>query len=374
MRKLVFICCIISSVTGKAADLPEQDSLIHTGKDSLIRQLTSTRLVPEKEKAEYVSQFTQYGFGNLFSKFSYNPSLPYSNQVNPKTEWFMQDYLKRHEKNLTELKNYGLPYFHLIDNVLTQYGLPRELKYLAVIESHLKTSATSPVGAAGPWQFMPATARQYGLKVNGNYDERRDYLKSTHAAARLLLDLFNELQDWLLVIAAYNGGEQRVTQAISKSGSRDFWILQYRLPEESRNHVKKFIATHYIMEGSGASEYDNRSSFRNPNMAGYLGGRNITEAELCQTETRTISGKFAASIIALRLDMDIREFNRYNPGMDAQMLKEGQYDLMLPEEKMKIFLEKKYSILNECVQAILHADEIPPVKTASPEKKQKKSL
>ena len=126
--------------------------------------------------------------------------------------------------------------------------MPKELKYLAVIESDLKSTALSPKGARGPWQFMPYTARGFGLVVNQNEDDRTDYFKSTNAAAKYLLSLYKDLKDWLLVIAAYNGGEGRVYSAIKKSGSHNFWKLQYYLPEESRNHVKKFIATHYIME------------------------------------------------------------------------------------------------------------------------------
>ena len=116
------------------------------------------------------------------------------------------------------MKGWGTPYFNLIDNIFAQYGLPKELKYLAVIESNLSTAATSWVGAGGPWQFMPYTARDYGLVVNAGYDERRDYFKSTHAAARYLLTLYKQMHDWLLVIAAYNGGPGRVYYAISKSG------------------------------------------------------------------------------------------------------------------------------------------------------------
>ncbi len=98
---------------------------------------------------------------------------------------------------------------------------------------------------------MPATARILGLKVNRSHDERTDYFKSTHAAAKYLKDLYTEFGDWLLVIAAYNGGPGNVYSAIRKSGSRNFWNLQYYLPAESRTHVKKFIGTHYIFEGQG---------------------------------------------------------------------------------------------------------------------------
>ncbi len=83
-------------------------------------------------------------------------------------------------------------------------------------------------------------------------DERTDYYKSTHAAAKYLRDLYTEFGDWLLVIAAYNGGPGNVYSAIRKSGSRNFWDLQYYLPAESRTHVKKFIGTHYVFEGQEA--------------------------------------------------------------------------------------------------------------------------
>lgn len=365
----IFVFSFATAVASAQQTGTYQDSTaVLLKKDATVQKVTENKLVPEKDQAEYVSRFTQYGFKNLFSQFSYNPSLPYSAQVNPKSEWFMQDYLKRHSKNLLQLKSFGLPYFHLIDNVLSQYGLPTELKYLAVIESSLKTSATSRVGAAGPWQFMPATATEYGLKINGRLDERRDYLKSSHAAARLLLDLFNDFRDWLLVIAAYNGGGERVRKAITQSGSRDFWVLQHYLPEESRNHVKKFIATHYIMEGT-AEKTNNDKRENHP--AGNIGSRSINEVELAGSETKAISGKFTSKVIAARLNMDLRDFDRYNPDMDQVIQREGQYDLVLPDEKMKIFLDNKYSILNDCVQAILHADDVPPVKTVIPEKEKK---
>ena len=138
--------------------------------------------------------------------------------------------------------------FNIIDSVFREQGLPLELKYLAVIESDLKSSARSHVGAVGPWQLMPGTARILGLKVTKRVDERKNYYKSTRAAARYLKDLYQEFGDWFLVLAAYNGGPGPVYTAIHKSGSRNFWALQAYLPRESRDHVKKFIATRYFFE------------------------------------------------------------------------------------------------------------------------------
>src|SRR4029077_14915961 len=169
-------------------------------------------------------------------------------KLNPRAISFVQDYLVKNREDLEDIKSRSKPYFNLIEGIFAQYGLPGELKYLAVIESQLKSKAVSWVGAVGPWQLMPATARILGLKVNHKIDERKNYTKSTRAAAIYLRDLYAELGDWLLVIAAYNGGTGNVYKAIKRSHSHDFWTLQYNLPTESRNHVKKFIATHYYFE------------------------------------------------------------------------------------------------------------------------------
>jgi hypothetical protein len=99
---------------------------------------------------------------------------------------------------------------------------------------------------------MLETARILGLKTSSRNDERRNYYKSTQAAARYLRDLHREFGDWLLVIAAYNGGPAPVYRAIKKCRSRNFWVLQRYLPAETRQHVKRFIATQYFFEGHGS--------------------------------------------------------------------------------------------------------------------------
>ncbi len=330
----------------------------------IIDEIIETKTLPQKDKIQYFSKLTRYGFKNLFPTYSYNALMPYSTQVTPQAESYMQDYLRMHEKQLSVMKSWCMPYFNLIDNIFTQYGLPKELKYLAVIESNLKTNATSWVGAGGPWQFMPYTARENGLVVNDFVDERRDYFKSTHAAARYLLSLYKQTHDWLLVIAAYNGGPGRVFSAIERSGSRNFWALQYNLPEESRNHVKKFIATHYIMETGGGSSGFGSSGF-SMNTSGaavvnpYLNKPTLSSNEMENAETETITGKYNSVIIAKNISIDIIAFNRYNPLFDNQIATNGKYELILPQDKMRQFLSTKYQILNECVQFLLGDVEIP---------------
>ena len=348
-----------------------------TEEEELIEDILKKRTPPPKEKVQYFSQVTKYGFKNLFAKYNYNPLLPYSSQVNPNAESYMQDYLNVHSKSLLQMKNWGQPYFNLIDNILSQYGLPRELKYVAVIESNLKTGATSWVGAAGPWQFMPATARQYGLVVNAYVDERRDYVKSTHAAARYLLNSYKVYHDWLLVLASYNGGLGNVNKAIRNSGSKNFWSLQYYLPGESRNYVKKFIATHYVMEGAGGVTTQGTGGFALGGANPYDTKPNLTEEEKEFASTQSITGKFNSLVISKNLSMDIVTFNRYNPDFDNTMSINGNYDLRLPSDKMQLFLAIKYVILNESVQLLLGDNPEPPPNQSttypSPKKSKRKS-
>jgi hypothetical protein len=158
---------------------------------------------------------------------------------------FVDSYLKDNDEALSQVRDRSLRPFEIIDSVMTHYDLPVELRYLAVIESELRATALSRVGARGPWQLMAATARDLGLKVNYRSDERTNYIKSTHAAALYLRDLHGEFKDWLLVLAAYNAGPGPVIRAMRKSGSRNFWVLEKYLPAETRQHVKRFIATAY---------------------------------------------------------------------------------------------------------------------------------
>jgi len=173
-------------------------------------------------------------------------------KLNARAEKFAASYIKKNIESLERSKERGLLHFPMMDSVFSSYGLPVEIKYLSVVESELNGNALSHVGAAGPWQLMPETARILGLRVNHKADERKYFKKSTVAAAKYIKDLYCEFGDWLLVMAAYNGGPGPVYKAIKKSGSRNFWKLQNFLPAETRGHVKRYIATHYFFEGEGS--------------------------------------------------------------------------------------------------------------------------
>jgi membrane-bound lytic murein transglycosylase D len=280
-------------------------------------------------------------------------------RLNPKALNFIEDYVKENWDELQRVRHTGGPHFSLIEGILAQYDLPKELKYLAVIESNLKPTAVSRAGAVGPWQLMPQTARDLGLKVNKYTDERRNYVKSTRAAALYLKDLYNQLGDWLLVIAAYNTGTANVNRAIRKSGSRDFWDLQNYLPLESRAHVKKFIGTQYVFEGQGSVTTLTREEAMEQlsGSAMYVFRRQLSPAEMSGSKTETVSGKYSAGAIARYTMMDSADFCRYNPDFDKIMASaNNSYDLKLPADKMNLFEANKYQILTESVQELSSSD------------------
>jgi membrane-bound lytic murein transglycosylase D len=172
--------------------------------------------------------------------------------LHPSVVDFTDDYIDKSSEMFDKLSKNNSRTLKLIEKIFHQCQLPAELKYIAIVESKLKYNAVSRSGAVGMWQFMPATAQRFGLKITATADDRKNVWKSTVAAAKYLNVLYDCFGDWLLVIAAYNSGPAPVLKAIKKSGSRNFWQIQYLLPKESRMHVKKFIATHFYFEGKGS--------------------------------------------------------------------------------------------------------------------------
>lgn len=141
----------------------------------------------------------------------------------------------------------------VLEPVLQEVGVPTELAAVVLIESGGDAWARSPRGARGLWQFIPETARRYGLHVSEQHDDRLDVSKSTRAAAQYLRDLRLRFQDWRLVLAAYNAGEGAVQEAVSRGGTSDFSALSNKrlLPEETRNYVPAVLAATELLDSSG---------------------------------------------------------------------------------------------------------------------------
>lgn len=182
---------------------------------------------------------------NRLSKINSIISLPFNNIIRNHIEVYT---IRQREKfsAVLGLRDY---YFPMIEDVFDSYGLPAELKYMAVIESALNPGVVNRrSGATGLWQFMYSTGRMYGLTINSVVDERRDPLKATHAAARYIKDLYQIYNDWILVIAAYNCGPGNVNKAIKRSGNKkDYWGIYYKLPRETRGYIPQYIAAAYAV-------------------------------------------------------------------------------------------------------------------------------
>lgn len=170
--------------------------------------------------------------------------MPYNDVVRK----YIDQYTGRLRRSVSIMLGSQNFYVPMFEEALEAEGCPLELKYLPIIESAFNPEATSRVGAAGLWQFMVTTGKQYGLEVNSLVDERRDPILSSQAAARYFKDLYAQFGDWTLVIAAYNCGPTNVSKAIQRAGgSKDYWEIYPYLPSETRGYVPAFIAANYVM-------------------------------------------------------------------------------------------------------------------------------
>jgi len=178
-----------------------------------------------------------------------NKKTPIDISYTPDLEELIKKYLNNRKKFFnenSELINY---YFPIFEKALQNNKAPLELKYLPIVESRLNPRAVSKVGATGLWQFMYAAAKENGLELNSYIDERMDPEKSSEAAAKYLLKLKENYNDWTLAIAAYNAGPRTISKAIVRSGGhKNFWNIRGFLPYETARYVPSFIATMYVFE------------------------------------------------------------------------------------------------------------------------------
>ena len=177
-----------------------------------------------------------------------NIDIPFDVQCTPVVEGYLKTYLLKNRDKAEKIVGRAVMYFPLFEKVLAEKGMPDALKYLAVTESALVPRAISRVGAGGLWQFMPETGRHYGLSISSKVDDRFDPEKATRAACEYLQKYYNKYGDWALAIASYNSGPGRVSRAIKRSRSKNFWKLKRYLPRETRSYVPGFIAAAYLMK------------------------------------------------------------------------------------------------------------------------------
>lgn len=173
---------------------------------------------------------------------------PFDLVYNSTVQGFIDLYAVRRRELSGRVLGMSQLYFPYFEEQLAKYGIPLEMKYLAIVESALNPSAISTAGAGGLWQFMVSTGKMYGLNVTSYQDERFDMYKSTDAACRYLLALYKMYDNWELALAAYNSGPGNVNKAIRRAGgAKDFWTIKPYLPKETQGYVPAFIAVNYVM-------------------------------------------------------------------------------------------------------------------------------
>jgi len=277
------------------------------------------------------SRTLSYSDSILVSRLSRIPTT-IEMPLNDVTRKFIDTYSNRMAGSVSVMLGAANFYNPIFEEALERYGLPLELKYLPVIESALRPSATSRVGAAGLWQFMIGTGKRYGLEVNTLVDERRDPIKSSEAAAHYLHDLYDMFGDWGLAIAAYNCGEGNIQKAISRSGNQegaDFWSVYNKLPRETRGYVPAFIAATYIMN--------------------YYCEHGITPREASlplESDTVVVQKEVSfAQIVSMCGNVTIDELRAINPQYRKDIIP-ANYVLRLPAGAIEDFVLKEDSIYN----------------------------
>lgn len=244
-------------------------------------------------------------------------------EVQAELEWYVN-----HPEHLDRVMERAERYLHFIVQEAEQRGVPGEITLLPVIESAFQPGANSSAAAAGLWQFIPSTGREYGLKQTAWCDDRRDVRASTHAAMSYLIKSQQEFDgDWLLSLASYNAGPGAVRRAMDANAARgeptDFWSLK-NLPRETRNYVPRLLAVAQIVRNPARYNISLRPIPDAPYFA-------VVEMD------RHIDLQRAASLA----DVPVEEMRSLNPEHKRKITDpEGPHDLLVPRHKAGLFQER----------------------------------
>ena len=327
-----------------------------------------TTALSEKAYKPSVPSFSEQDIRERLDNISSVIDINYTSEVGRRIKEYTVSYRKAGEQILGRVDLF----FPLFEKEIHERNLPDELKYVAVVESNLKPSATSNLGAAGLWQFMSSTGKMKGLKINHAVDERRDPVKSTKAALEYLNDLYCEFDDWTLAMAAYNCGPGNVRKAIRRGGSYNYWDIRRFLPRETQNYVPRIIAAMYLMQ---YYHYHNLTP-------------RIVDNDIKYTISIADGKKHNFYQLAKDLDLPYRTLKDLNPQFRSSYIpkNDGSYALVIPrtkyEDYLKIYDQQAYNDLIEQrrqrrlsrlaeIQKMMEKDKVEPltdIETLEPKK------
>ncbi|MDE6276536.1 MAG: transglycosylase SLT domain-containing protein [Muribaculaceae bacterium] len=256
-------------------------------------------------------------------------------------------YANRRKQLVENMLALGLYYMPIFETALDRYDMPRELRFLPVIESALEPAAVSRAGAVGLWQIMAPTAGGLGLEMNSLVDSRRDPYASTDAAVRYLKQLHDTYNDWSLAIAAYNCGPGNVNKALRRvgDGKHDFWDIYPFLPAETRGYFPAFIAANYIMTYYGEH-----------NIAPALAKRPVV------VDTVHVTRRVHFQQISDVMDIPMEEIRALNPQYRRDLIPGDikPYPLVLPSLQTLAYIANEDSILNHDAEKYARRSVVEP--------------
>ena len=251
---------------------------------------------------------------------------------NPHVKQYINVYTKQRRQQMSRMMGLAAYYFPIFEEVLDQFNLPLELKYLALVESALNPKAKSWAGATGLWQFMYNTGKEYNLEVSSYVDERMDPFRATIAACEFFKKSYSVYGDWSLVLASYNSGRGNVNKAIRRAGGeKNYWQIRRFLPKETRSYVPAFIAVCYSMNYAS----DHKISSEKPRVL------------FREVDTIEVKHQIDFEYLSSSLDISIDELEFLNPAYKINVIPkvDGRtYHLVLPIDKMGVFVANEKEI------------------------------
>ncbi|MDB5273356.1 MAG: mltD [Chitinophagaceae bacterium] len=288
--------------------------------------------------------------------------------LNARTKSFMHYFTVRNRRYSLVMERRRRLFFPIFEEVFKQMNLPDELKYLAIVESGLNPRAMSRVGAAGLWQFMPGTGKEFGLYQDQYIDERLDPYLSTIAAGKYLRQLNRTFDDWELGISSYNCGPGNVRRAIRKSGYKNsFWGVYYNLPAETRGYLPQLVALTYSMN--------------------YLEAHDIIADSIeypVAFDTITIQQYLNLEVFSKELNIPVEDFIKMNPAFLKNYFPGHRpVTIRIPADKMVYYAQNESDILNAAGKRDVAVKEVPVIvrsysqkatQTSASSKTQKKKI